>query len=396
MPTPLFCCGAECGIAAAGATGGAGVVPHWNSVVGPVSVDTGTVRSGSRSYKFAAAGALTHLQKTISGAPAVGVTRFAIYFESLPSTNTLIMAFSTAGSWAFLGFVQSTSKLCVTIVTSMSPLVESTTTIQAGQWYVIDYRVVMNGNPWVISWKIDGVAQPAHRASASAQTILAYRLGAILDTTPGTPTYNLFADDIIYSITNEDYPFGNGKVAGLYPNADGTHNFDTAGDFMYNNTVNIPTNATDVFSYIDDVLDNITDFIAVPAASNTEYVEVAFADLGNDVVSINGLEVAMAAHAAATQANLETLRINDGGTLSDVATDLDFSNTTITYHSKHYATAPSTSAAWTKSKVDALLARWNSSYGTVDESPVPFLDGLVLEVDYVPTITTLPPLFRGS
>jgi hypothetical protein len=383
MSTPVFCCGAECGIVAVGAAGG---TLHWGAVSGVVTADTTTFRSpGLRAYKFAAAGVSNYLARNFIAGQNIGVIRVAVRFATLPAANCSILAFTTASSFCFLGFITATSKLCVSASGNLASRQESANAIVAGQWYIIDLKFNISANPWLIDWKIDAVGQTQFSSALAASTFVQLRVGGIVDTTAGTPTYNLFVDDIIYGHTAADFPFGDGHCVGLSPNADGTHVFNLAGDFKYTNTVNVAVGATDTWSRVNSVpLTQITNFMAVVTASITEYLEWQFSDTPAGVTTINGLEVVSRHHSATATANKQTLRINDGGTLSDVATDQSHANTTGSYNSKHYATAP-TGGAWTKTKVDALRARWNSSYGTVDESPVPFIDGVMFEVDYVAT-----------
>jgi len=191
------------------------------------------------------------------------------------------------------------------------------------------------------------------------------------------------------SATNGDYPLGAGVTVRTTVTADGTHSFNAAGDFKYNNTTNIATNATDTFTYVDDLLTGITDYIAAVAASAGEYVEWTMGSLPFTATTINGVEVVSAHHSSGTAANKQSLRMMDGATASDVLVDADFSNTGIGYNSTHYAVAPSTSGAWTQALVQALKFRWSPSFTAVLETPVPFIDGLMLEVDCVATSTPI-------
>jgi len=377
MATPIFCCGAECGITTAGATGSP-AAPHWNAAAGTIAIDTTVPRNGARCYKFSPAANTSYLSKAISGSPNTGAARFAIRFGSLPASNAIIAAFTTSGSWCLFGFRASDSTIGITTVSNFSNF-KAGPVVSTGVWYVVDMKVDISANPWKVDCKVDGVATTQCTSSTAANTFVNFRIGGNADTST-TPTYDLYVDDIILSATGADYPFGRGKVLGLSPNADGTHSFNAAGDFKYNDSTNVPTNATDVYSYLDDALNNITDFIAAAGVAASEYFEVAFADTA-ETADARAVEVVSAQHAAGTSANKSSLRLVDGGSTSDVYADGDFSNTTITYHTKQYATPPS-GGTWTPAKINALKARWGSSFGTVDISPVPYLDGLMLEVEY--------------
>jgi hypothetical protein len=385
----IFICGAECGVDGIGAVAGTGGVNHWNTLTGTVTVDTGTFRSpGLRSYKVtSAAGAANYWQKTITGSPTRMVLRFYLYFSALPSADCSIASGrAAAGSWPFVYYKSSDTKIYASIGASGTPTFGATgVAVTTGQWYRIDFLGDVNSGTRTADVRVDGTACGQASSAIAASSFTAFQIGGNVDSTTANHTH--FIDDIACSTTLGDYPIGDGVVVGLYPSADGTHSYNATGDFNYENTTNVATGATDTWSHVNSVLDTtIGNFIGVPAASNTEYLEWQFQDTPSDVNTILGVEVVMASHAGSTLANKQTLRINDNGTLSDVCTDLDQSNTTITYHTKQYATAPSTSAAWSKTLVDGLRARWNSSYGTVDESPVPFCDGICCEVGYVQSV----------
>jgi hypothetical protein len=386
--TPVFICGAECAIDAVGTAGGTGGVNHWNTLTGTVTVDTGTFRApGIRSYKVtSAAGAANYWQKTITGSPTRMVLRFYVNFSALPSADCSIASCrASAGSWPFVFFKQSDSKIYASIAASTPTLGATGVTVTTGTWYRIDFLGDVNGATRTCDVKVDGTACGQASSAIAASFFTAFQIGANVDTTTANHTH--FIDDIVCSTTLADFPIGAGVVDGLYPNADGTHNFSANTDFADQAGTGIAVGATNVWTHLKTNLNTtIGNYLRVPGAANTEYVEIAFDDLGTDVNIVHGMEVVVAMHAEGTGANKETLRLNDNGTLSDVLTDLDYSNVTIGYHTKQYVNAPSTSAAWTKTLVDGVKARWNSSYGTVDESAVPDLDGICLEVAYLQTV----------
>lgn len=313
------------------------------------------------------------------------VGRVYTYFEtSLPTADCNIVR-GIIGTDPGVTFKASDGKIYASTGSSLGA---TGVAVSPGQWYRIDYKFDTSANTFTADAKVDGVACGQKTVASAASFMTSIRIGFNIFGTTANGT--MYMTDHAVSQTVGDYPIGPGAGIALYPNADGAHVFDTAGDFKYENTTNVGTGATDTFSHVNSVLDTtIGNFISVNAASNTEYLEWAFTDLPS-ITSINGIHVSLASHSSSTAANKQTLQLNDNGTLSDVCTDLDQSQTTICYHSKQYTTAPSTGGAWTKALADGLLARWNSSYGTVGESPIPFIDGVCLEVDYVPGIAALP------
>jgi hypothetical protein len=380
--TPIFCCGAECGDVTAGATGG---VLHWNANTGTLTADTVTFHgTGLRSYKFSPAGAVSNLTKNLAS-PTVGVVRCYIRFNSLPAASTNLMAFVTSGSFAFFNYNQATNKFRVAVTGNGATGADVGPALNANQWYRVDFRADVSANPWKLDTKIDGSTETQFTNGLAATTFSSFKIGGLIDTSIGTPTLTVYIDEIILSTTGADWPIGAGQIIGLSPAADGTHVFNASTDFQYQTGVGVAVGATDTWNHVKSVpLTQITTFMAVTGAANTEYLEWTFGATGTDVGSINGVEVVASNFASGTSASKQTLRVNDGGTTNDVYTDLSAAHTAIGYSTKQYATAP-TGGAWTKAKVDALRARWNSSYGTVDESPVPRIAGVMFEVDYVPS-----------
>lgn len=380
--TPIFVCGAECGIVSAGASGG---VLHWNTVNGTVTADTGTFHApGIRSYKFTtAAGASIYVAKNLAS-PTILVGRCYVNFSSLPSaTCRIVEGVPAAGNDPEIEFDAATSKLFAAVAGTRTG--STGFSVTTGTWYRLDFRFDVSGTTRTSQLSVNGTDAGTAGSAATASTLNSVRIGINTFSTTANGTH--FIDDIILSTTTADFPIGASGVVGLSPNQDGTHNFNLAGDFKYTNTTNVAVGATDTWTHVDAVpLTQITDFLAVVGAANTEYLEWRFAASPSDVATINGVEVVSSHHSASTTANKETMRLIDGASSSDVFTDTDFSQTTICYNSKQYATKPST-GAWTKTTLDAVKVRWNSSFGTVDESPVPFIDGVILEADYVAQAT---------
>lgn len=384
MPTLDFCCGAECGITVLGAASG---VRHWDTQVGTApTVETTIVRSpGLRAYRWDTTGAAAsrYWGKNFTGTDRL--LRFAFRFETLPNIDTTICQVNAAagpnGLYRYIASSQSMQPWIGALVGGTA------VAIVTGRWYVVDllYQVGTNPTRNLTAQILDtttGVLTtqgntPSNQAFSSITLV---RWGIGTDAT--TPTADLIIDDMGTGSTVADYPVGNGKVAGLFMASDGAHSFNAVTDFKYNNSTNMPsTSPTDTFSYLDDPLDNITDFLACGVGiAAGEYLE--WLPQSCPVVpSINGVQITESHHSAGVNANKATLRIVDGGTTVDHMTDFDVSETVLAFNTAHYATAPS-GGAWTKAKIDGLKFRWGSSWGTVDVADLPYIDGLVLEVDY--------------
>jgi hypothetical protein len=382
----IFACGAECGIVTGGSLGG---VKHWDTPTGSPAVSTSIFRgNGLRSYQFSSSGARSSLLKTLTGSPVEGVARCYVRFGQLPNIDVGIV-----------GFLNGSVQMCVGFKASNSSLVAKAGTVEAGgfpvvvgTWYRVDLKVDgIDGTNHTVDWSVDGAAQTQAVRVTTASTLASFTIGCGLATAAVTGT--VYVDDCLVSVTAADYPLGAGTCVAVIPTGDGTHNYDAATDFKVNNTTNIAVGATNTFGHVDDLPNNVTDFISTVGASG-EYLEWTFSDLPGDVDAINGVECVSAHHSAGTGANKQTVRVVDGGSTDDALADGDMSNTTITYNTKHYATAPST-GVWTVAKVNALKVRWGPGFGVVDVSAVPYIDGIRFEVDYEPVSATPWELTQG-
>ena len=380
MSTLVFCCGAECGVAAANTTPPSGVTRHWATVTG-ATVDTTTVRSpGSRSYKIAPVAAAAGLAHTISGSPTVVVSRVYFQWSSLPGANARVLV-SQTGSGVYAGVYFKQSALAFMLGTddgvTITQVGTETVPVVANVWYMVELRLnVAPNNAWLADWAIDSVARTQQTIVRVTDLIADVEVGCLNIAS----TQTAFIDDIACSVTSADYPLGPGTVVGLAPNADGTHSF-TLNDFLYNAAGgSIATTATDVNTYLDDTIDNTTDFINQAVIRTAGYVEVLFADLPSGASRINGVEVVYGYHSATTTANTAHLQLNDNGTISSVSGLIDWSETSLVSPSKQFATAPSTGVAWTEALVNGLRARFGYS---TDATPDAYLDAVRLEVDFV-------------
>lgn len=366
-----FVCGAECGVLAAGSTASP-TAKHWSAVVGATTLETTTVRTGSRSYKFNPSAAQAYLAHDISGSPVRMSARAYIRFSVLPNTTCTLLNAKIGVNYPGVYYNNSTGK----ITTGNSATYGAGgVTAATGQWYCVEFIVDCSANPWTIDVKVDGVLDTRQTVSNAASTMSSMSVGFINFTTTAT----LFVDDISVQDVNTLW-IGPGEVQGLFPNADGTHSF-TANDFIYNAAGgSIPVSATNVNTYIDDLLDNTTDFINQALTNANGYVEVQFPDLPSNVVKVNGVEVVSTHHSAATQSNNCKMKLFDGTNVQDIWS-ADFSETSIVYSSVTANMAPSAAGTyipWTKSAVDSISARWGYSS---DANPDVYLNSLCLEVD---------------
>ncbi len=388
MPTADFCCGAECGISTAGAVSDLPANRHWMAIagVGP-TVQSTFARNGGSAYRFNPANAdISNIRHDTAGTENTRWFRGYVYFNSLATDAIIshICRFRTvSGLDGSIAYKPSAGALVGVMGGNQSV---ATFPVTTGVWYRIEMALDVSGATAELSWTVNGVDKGTVTNVQTATTINALFIGAQCSGATATNGDVIWDDVITGTNIATDYPVGAGQVAGLFPNADGTHSFSVAGDFVYNAAGgNVATDATDTWSFVDHPMGSVSDFMNAALAGTGEYLEWQFQDLPAGVGSINGLELVSAHHAASTTANLQSGRLVDGGTVNDAWLDRDFSQTSMVYNTKHYAVAPSSSAAWTKAKVDALKFRWGSSWTAADVSPDAYIDGIVLEVDYVPS-----------
>lgn len=208
MPTLLFNCGAECGIAAIGAAPGVGGVRHWDVVTGNVLVGTSIVQSGARSYTFSTIANTAYLQKTLLATNFL-VGRAYIRFDSLPAANALLTAGTTAGSWPFVAFRASDGTVGLTSSGSLTNFVPAVV-VSIDVWHRIDWRFNLVANPWNLQMQVDGANAIQLQPAIAPITMTQFRIGAQVDTT-APPTYTLYVDTIAITSDISFYPLGAGK-----------------------------------------------------------------------------------------------------------------------------------------------------------------------------------------
>ena len=361
MATPVFVCGAECGVVAAAS--------HWITSTGTTSFSTTTVRTGARSLRVNPTAGTGEFDTLALASSADWVVRAYVYFATLPSATTSFI--SRVGTVIGVWFNASDSK--VYVGSDASTLGATGVSVTTGQWYRIDFKYTAT----TLDAQVDGAAVGQLTGTYSAFTQLAIGRSA-------TVTKDLFFDDIIISQTAVDYPLGAGFVKSYIPNADGTHNVAGANDFERTLTGTDITNATtDAYTLIDErpLPTTAVDFINGVAPPNaTDYVEWQYED-STESSAPRGVEAVIVHHdasGAGTNNFTVTLRESAGGTSGNIWSGTTNVGATITYKRAHFATVPGTADAWTTTKFNALRSRFLVS----DASPDPYIDAAMLEAEF--------------
>lgn len=373
MPvTPTKACGGECGLSSVGATPSPDN-RHIHAFGGttPVSQTMVTKNSRGRAWRCTATSGSSYLQFNVTG--AIHVLRFDLSLQTLPTMDFPIMRVVIApGSYAILRYRAATQD----IVTRLEGAASTTSTavpVVAGAFYSISIRVDASTATRAVALTVDGVSKGSGTLANDVGAASAIRLGIC-----ATATADLVIDNIVMGVISAEYPYPAMEVVWHQITGDGTHSYSAAGDFKYNNSTNVAPAATDTWTYLTGLLDSAASFLAAAGVAVGEYLEWLFTGFPA-TSAIHGVEVVSAHLGSDANAHKQTLRIVDGASVSDVMTDADHSQSTLSYNSKMYALAPS-GVAWTTALLNGIKFRWGSSWTAVDIVGVPEIAALGCEV----------------
>ncbi len=254
-------------------------------------------------------------------------------------------------------------------LTGTPAVVESSSTVSAGAWYVIDVRYAVGSATHSVDWRIDESAQPTASAAGASDTVEAVYFG-----TGGTAsTYTAQYDDIIFTGASTDYPLGPGGVHLLKPNGMGAS--VGAANFQEEDGTAIDANS---WTRLDDVPATSTaDFVRQQTTSGTSYVELTYEDTtqsciravwGRSLFHYSGTNPASNAKASFFDSTRESI-IQQGDSWNSNLDTLSRQTT---------AVVQPLSAPWTQAALNGLVGRFGYS---IDASPPPMLDALLLEYE---------------
>jgi hypothetical protein len=390
--TPVFCCGAECGVITASGTASA----HWQRSNTNVTIST-VHRSGDRSLHCQAGPGTGYaiprpVPALASSTRWVGRC-YVIFATSLPSASIHIIHYSD-NTGAQVYFNQTDSKIYARVGSTSGA---SGVSVTADVWYRIDFDFNCNtaGNDFC-DVQVDGTACGQATATGLSVATTEINFGTSITST----THDLYFDDIILSNTAADYPIGAGYVNHFVPTADGTHNIAGTGDFLRTLTGTDILNATTTaYQLVDDVpleTGASVDWInmAAPTAA-TQYVECIFGPapgISTPTTGPRSVDVVAGIHqsAAGTTGNME-IRMNDNGT-----TDALYSATgvagvvSVAHKRKHYAAAIAGGGAWVaggggNGDFTDLRVRFGSP-AVVDVAPDQYFDCIMIEAEFAEAV----------
>lgn len=328
-----------------------------------------TKRNGNYSLgidKNSAGG--SYVEKSLPSS-ATSVARLAFRFNSLPSANvsSLIRIDSAAGSEFELEYLAAQNRLAVAFGTQAE--VAATSTVQAGRWYVLEFRVNFGTNPRTAQWRIDGVDQPQASLAETGSTVSAIRYGSEV----AGDVFHAYIDDVLVSNASADYPLGDGKVLALRPNVEGAGS--TRTNFGNETGTTIGTNAN---LRLDEIpMDSAADYIWQDTVSTTSWIEVGFEDITQTCV--RGVAATLAYSSSGTGGNLGKTSLFLGATERVLLNgDMSAGGTGIRYARD---IVQPTGSYWTQATLNGMVARMGYSN---DITPAPRWHGITLEYGTLP------------
>lgn len=381
--TPVFACGWECGV-----VGAAG--QHW-STSNSAAVNAVTFNNGLRSGRVNSGAQQSNFNRAAGGG-TLRVQRFYINVVSNPTSDAFIGGMSGR---AGLAFKLSDGKVYAGRDDTAGGVTFGATgvTLSAG-WHLVDVRVNVIANPWVIEVSVDGAALGTCSPALAATTIASDILG-----NGSTTTCDIYYDDFVASSTSADYPIGGGKVLGFVPASDGTHTATTTN--IVKGTAATPVGAaitsatTDAFNWVNarpigGGATDATRLINQQTLVTTEYAEVGFAQT-TEPDGPRSVEVLTADQQAATTVGGFSTKLNDNGTEDVLITRSAAGVVTDRFVTKQYATMVG-GGAWTLARFKALKARFGYSG---DATPDQYWRGIMIEAEFaVPSSAQEAPAFQ--
>ena len=364
-------CGAECQISLEGDSQAAD--NHWTSRTagdeGTPDAVTAQARSGSYSFRFLAnsTNGLSKLGCHLNTPVGFQYIRGYLYLPDVGPVDEFAIwqsSPSSTGAWVVVTTGGVLRLLVDTTYSSTNDLTLSTNTwygfeVSVDQGVGAKWRVWTSGGGWTTSETVvDADVTIANVANIGLCTAMgAADLG----------TFELFMDDI--AINGDvgwvdafyDVSGTNGvsaKVLRLDPESDGTHSFDTTGDFI-DAGGDIAVSDTDVWESIDTPAMEANE-LGVEAVNNdsAEYIEVIF---GAETVEDDPRGVQLTRHdrkqSGATGQMMDIHVSDDGITFYDTKKDITAAAGEDHFLSEILALPSDPPTAWTRADINGLVLR---------------------------------------
>lgn len=380
MTTPVYITGFEYG--ANPTTNGNGL---WNTVVGSPVVDSSIKRSGGYSLKVVGPGSSAcSVRKVLGGSSQIAVGSFYFYVPTggVPSSSTILFGFITANAGGMSGLrITSDGKVQAQLTGSGSSV--GNTDLVLDTWHRFDLRLNLTATNWVLEWYLDGVQQTNAElpGQLTNDSVDAFRFGS----TSSSSAYTVYFDDVVFSLTNADYPIGDLAVELLSPTADGTHN---AGTNIIEDQAGNDIGVVTAYNKINSVPTDSSEYIKQVANDSGNYAEVQFGNIQAGHSSIIGAVGILSYTSQTATANNGACVVSKDGFSTktpiwgDTSSPADYSDGST---SNPFWKSAIIDGVIDTSTVNALTGRLGYS---TDTSPNPYWLDLVVEVAYVPSSGT--------
>ena len=332
-----------------------------------------TARTGAYALKVAAnkTNGFGWFMWSQAPVPMAGTARFALRLDQLPAGNVTQLfgmdTYENPRSTLRLGYDAATQKLRLSLRSAYTGSASSALAgvqVEAGRWYVLDLRWDARTAAQTADWSIEGVPQ--------AQTaVRSFRPEPLYNVYLGTTAYDSFTaryDDLVLTGDAADYPIGDGRVRALRPNGSALG----AGS-MRNDDGTVVDGSS--WQRLDDphALSG-ADFIKQTVASSSAHARIDFED--TDATCIRAVRAHGWTHDSGKGSNNARLVVANGALESLVKGD-NWAGA----GSRDYSAAVPAGAGWSQEALNAVSARFGYS---TDVSPVPLLDGVLLEYEAGP------------
>jgi hypothetical protein len=224
----------------------------------------------------------------------------------------------------------------------------STGTVSVGTWYRIDFKIDLTSSVATFSVKLQGETLSTVSMDTGANDTFTTSVFGIW-ASANTNECSLFIDDVIFSDSAADYPFGEGGVVALVPGSDGTHNSGTVVKDEGNNIIDgADHTAWDRLNTVPllDMFSALT-YVQQTDYDPSKYAEVNFEDTAETI--IHGVQAVVSCGGSGAFEVGGTYIVGDG---TDTIFQGDISSGAVCHRS---ITIPV--GGWTVAKVNALKGR---------------------------------------
>lgn len=361
------------------------------------SVTADAARTGSYGLRFAITGTGAIWSLPTNAINSTTAKQACIKFhirvnDATPASETEVLAINPASATLDRErlFLQTDGKLRF-VNEDEDATITSTNSLSDNTWHAVELRAFMAADGTrTLRMRVDGTDEQSDSETGALNATSNYTTLRFGPNTAVTLTVD-YDDVVIWTSTSasEEASWPTNcdsdlRVQGHVPNADGAHSIGT-GTYQNSAAGNITNGTTDAYTYIDDIRSIGTDYVAKTAgteAIGTSYLRFEFENTSVYSESTStpvGYQAIVGATESASQAENFTADVTcDGVTTTLVSADVGSTATIVFY--RNPVELPSAAA----SDVDAMYMR----FGSTDSTPNPRLQAAIIEVAYLPSVST--------